>query len=605
MHHFETSPFSTSTTSESTAELLSDSISVATSQDVALNFATPADTSSTAIDEEMPMSPVSIGFESLSNFGIAGDLYENILPVPDPNLWAVDLSSDTGIVSTVPQPESPTATVAQLDLERRHSVATIPPAQHFSGEPTLTISPSTDTSTYLISNWFNQVCTVWSGFDSNTNLNRTLAIDLWQNSPLVFSSLRGMSAAFLSTRLPQMRRTARKIMQDAVEAIQSEVKIVKSRPQLDTIPTGLLFSLFCVGTTLCWIDANQLGSPFVKEARIILRRLDRQFLSCYKKDLELLSFFNKSLAYCEMLLAAVDDDYPVSTVPMGPCELERDTSADADKKSIDGTLHPWTGISTLTSRLFTQSLRLCRAFRHNVRKPTCNGRDLESALQEIQQAQVLEAQLLKLEFPSLLRLDSTGDEHTPSDHLTRVAEAYKIASLLHLYETFPDLATARLTTTNMSNLSNDRPALWEEWITPLTLRLVKILELIPVSSGSRVIQPLLYISASTGLRYDTATLMDVLDPSRLFNEPTNPRSPPDTGMSSDSISDMALEISNARHFVMSRLGVMENSLPPRPVVTAKQLVTAIWDAYDGEMPGSTTVHWIDVMEDQNLRSLFG
>ena len=41
-----------------------------------------------------------------------------------------------------------------------------------------------------------------------------------------------------------------------------------------------------------------------------------------------------------------------------------------------------------------------------------------------------------------------------------------------------------------------------EWITPLNLKLIEILRHIPPDSGSRVIQPLLYICASTGLRYD-------------------------------------------------------------------------------------------------------
>ena len=195
--------------------------------------------------------------------------------------------------------------------------------------------------------------------------------------------------------------------------------------------------------------------------------------------------------------------------------------------------------------------------------------------------------------------------------LAQVAEAYKLAALLQLYQTFPDLVALRLPTDSVH--ANSRHIPWEEWIIPLSLRLVNVLEHIPPNSGTRCIQPLLYITASTGLRYDTTTMLDIstssfdaaIGSSSFQTDPFSMdmlgTSPPPANL----ISRMSLDISNARHFITSRLNMLESSLPPKPVMMAKELIKAIWDAYDGEAPGSASVHWVDVMEDNNLRSMFG
>ncbi|KAF7563631.1 hypothetical protein G7046_g457 [Stylonectria norvegica] len=511
---------------------------------------------------------------------------------------------------------------APLNLEQDTAASTLISTEQFTQMPILTRTPVMDTSSLLISNWFEQVCPAWSGFDSGTNLNRRLAIELWHDSQSVFSSLQSMSSAFLSTRLPHMRAPALRFMQIATVSIQAEVKAIKSRVHLDTMPTGLLFSLFCLGTTVCWIDANQLGLPFFREAKLLLNRLNRQFRSFYKKDLEILSYFNKSLTYCEMLLAVVSDEgESLSEESENPLAHRPRPSIERHGKPVDRSPHPWTGISTLTSHLFAQSIRVCRNFRRNLRKRRMGQADLQTALGEIQEAQRLEEQLLELEFPSVRQLNDTGDHRTPWLHLARVAEAYQLASLLQLYQTFPDLVSLRLPLSSGSLNGRDIP--WEEWIIPLSLRLVKVLEHIPPHSGSRVIQPLLYISASTGLRYDmttcpTSDISSYLDlgtiglQTHLFSDEPNFTENADflqgtnvSAQTTDSISPMSLDISNARHFIMGRLGMFENSLPPKPVIVARQLIRAIWDAYDSEVPGANAVHWVDVMEDNNLRSMFG
>jgi hypothetical protein len=521
----------------------------------------------------------------------------------DDNTWTTSpcTDSDTDIFarssSIVENCDVPDMTISNVEVTSQALTPSLE-SQYYEATP-LTVGLITDTSSLLISNWFEQVCTLWSGFDSDSNLNRKLALELCTSSQSVFSSLQSMSAGFLSTRLPHMKQSAMYFLQAATGSVLSEAQDILQNPSAENMPAGALFSLFCLGTTVCWVDARQLGLPFFRSARKILDRLNRRVETLSAKDLELLSFFNRSLTYCEMLLAVVhQDDIDTST------HTQNDGAMQLAERYMDDSPHPWTGISPLSSQLFAQSIRLCRSFRRNLKLPKETGRDFQRALEEIQEAQRLEEKLLGLEFPSSLSVANTGDYRTPSLHLAQVAEAYKLAALLQLYQTFPDLVALRLPTDSVH--ANSRHIPWEEWIIPLSLRLVNVLELIPPNSGTRVIQPLLYITASTGLRYDTTTMLDISTfPSEAdfasSSFGSDPFAPPPTNL----ISRMSLDISNARHFITGRLSMLESSLPPKPVVMAKELIKAIWDAYDNEPPGVTAVHWVDVMEDKNLRSMFG
>ncbi|CAK7222747.1 hypothetical protein SCUCBS95973_004950 [Sporothrix curviconia] len=346
-----------------------------------------------------------------------------------------------------------------------------------------------------------------------------------------------MSAAFLASRDPNVRQPALRLMRRAADYAQVELGMMRmavhpseNRNGSMALPTGLLFSLFGLGTTVCWVDARSLGLPFFRETRRLLARLNRQQrISPGAVDAERLEFFNKCMTYCDMLLSVVHDDVV------------------ADK--------------CLEEQLLDAEIEV----------PTVPDPDAPNSLRS---------------------LGDTGDSRTPPSHLALIAEAYRLSSLLVLYETFPSLGFLRLPGRAptegggcLSNAVSDAfslslagsPAvLWQEWITPLSLHLLQVLERIPPTSGSRVIQPLLYICASTGLRQPDMTVEAEL-----------------------------AKVSQGRNFIMQRLTILESSLPPTPVRVAKELVRAIWRAHDATPPGTTPVHWINVMEVNDLRSMFG
>ena len=486
---------------------------------------------------------------------------------------------------------------------------------------------SPDSVLNLISNWFEMVCPAWSGFDSQVNTNQKIASDLWHTSAAVFNSLQSMSASFLSARSPQMRRPALELLNTATMCIQGEVDAINKKDRLDSLPTGVLFSLFCLGTTLCWLDVGRTGAPFLLQAKRLLRRATNHLaISPSKKYREELAFFNKSAVYWEMIVSVVEEmdlggnDESILR-PSHQSEMPLSLADDLIHASgADALAHPWTGISELTSRLFTRSVNLCRRYRRRITKPTGRASSLKTAMKEIEEAQKVEEQLLQLDFSSIVQTSSMeaeddGPIHTPRAHLAYTAEAYQLAALLQLYVTFPDLVSLRLP--GEIDCMKDEDVPWDKWIIPLTLRLTKVLEQIPPDPGSRVVQPLLYICASIGLRvcpsqpycpspnFDSISLdalFDLINRLEARSGSVSWNKQPAKDMDQ---TQLVSEVLNARDFVRGRLSQLENTLQPKPIQVARELVHAIWAAYDEEGPGSTTVHWLDVMEKNNLRSLFG
>ncbi|KAF5601949.1 transcriptional regulatory [Fusarium subglutinans] len=455
-------------------------------------------------------------------------------------------------------------------------LALFPVQQNFS---TLFVPPPiTDLSTQLVEYWFRDICSLWSQYDSPTNSNRMLATTLWSTSEAVSTSLQSMSSAYLSSKMPHMKKTSIAMMKNATDVIEAELRVVKSSPNLDTVPMGLIYGLFCIGTSICWLNATQLDT--------------NPYITYEAEEVEDISA----------------DEYPTA-LPTEPV--------------VDDMPHPWTGVSNTVSRLLTQTLRLCRNYRYHVKHPgPFATRDHATALNMIEEAKTLEEKLLGLDFESAPANTETGDQKTPCRHLVNVAEAYRLAGLIHIYQTFPELVLLRLP----DNLSGpaDAHIPWEECITPLSLRLTKLIEQLPADSGSKMTQPLLCITASTGLRFEPSDTASSPETQAPLATPT----PFDLGstehcglsdyigqliqadedierLSTTTATESRMKIVEARCFIVRRLDALEALLPPRPIVVAKTLVQTIWNEYDKEKSGAASVHWIDVMEENNLRSLFG
>jgi len=478
---------------------------------------------------------------------------------------------------------------------------------------------NSDSSMRLLKCWFDEVCPAWSSFDSRSNMNRKIAEDLWQSSPPVFNALQSMSASFLSARLPQMRHSAMSLLKSATLSVQAEIQELNEKNVLDEMPTGIIFALVCLGTTICWLDTRRVGWPFLQEAKSLLRWSSQQQFSA---DADKLDFLNKSLTYWDMLISFIYDPEPgadthqVSALPSSYQKFG--LLHTYSQSSYEAEPHPWTGVSLLSTTLLARSIRLCRLYRHRTNEPNL---DSHPTTPEIEQAKELEVELLQLQFSPRPSLNDTGDQRTPATHLLHVAEGYQLASLLQLYIQFPALLMPHSQLVPRDPREQEITMLWQRRITPLTLRLIEVLEQIPSESGSCVIQPLLYICAATGLRYTPALPVDtesesisgasqvkprpmesILDYLDLLKDPLEGDKQLDDPLF---VSQVAVDVSKGRAFILRRLSVFKECLHPGPIEVAERFTKELWAAYDEAPRWSMDFCWISLMEKKDLRTLFG
>lgn len=463
------------------------------------------------------------------------------------------------------------------------------------------VQPVVDIQTFLIEHWFKSVCPSWCALDSQTNPYRRLTAALWNKSGPVFYALQAISAASLVDRLPHvMQDTARRAPRKAAEAIQRELVAFSTGFQ-PKFPTELLLSLFCMSSSMCWMESHQLGQEFVRQARAVLKSLDGWDLDAESQ--ELLTFFNGCLVYEEMLRSVVSDEeidfehmlsWPEPPSPSPP---------------IPAVPHAWTGVSSDVLRLFGKAMALCRRSRTRWR---LNGgtsyRILQGAMKDIEEARKIEEALLPIDIPQPPETSQLQESAIPTQALRYATKVYCLCALLQLYETFPDLAAKRTSTLKDA----DGSAVWQAWVSPLALEAADVLEKLAAGSLS-CLQPILCLCAGSGLRYDSKVPLGSEPHSYLLS--TECTTPPSTTapaaadvdfqLVNAGVSESAIKTSRARHFIMGRLDQLEVTLPPKPIGVAKQLMRAVWSAYDEEIGLPRWTHWLDVMSRTGLQSLFG
>ncbi|OIW35688.1 hypothetical protein CONLIGDRAFT_567836 [Coniochaeta ligniaria NRRL 30616] len=529
---------------------------------------------------------------------------------------ATGISSQRSIPSPTPVPIKPsrsppmlsrsvTSAPPSIGVRRGRSVVRlgqiVPPAPQMARS-------LVDIPSFLIQHWFKSVCGSWSAFDSQANPYRQLSASLWHSSMAVFYALQSMAAASLVEHLPHLKEVCRSAPRLATQAITYELQTFHANSKSPmNFPGALVLSLFCMSSSICWTDSRQFGLQFLKPGRGVLNRLNRVAGYLSVPDRELLNFFNGCLIYEEMLRSIVSND----ATNMENLATWHVSSA----QPISVVPHAWTGVSPDLLRLFGKTMFLCRRSRNRWRQPDTVADKILKETADYQEAAIIEEVLLSTELPELPLVEDPTEEAASRRHLHDAAEAYRLSSLLQLYQTFPSLIARRLP----GQVDANGFVPYSGWLSPLALHITNILRSIPPSSSMRCLQPLLCLCAGTGLRYDN------VDP--LMRSQTNPfmasaaqpagglgfeplgTTPPNEcglpGLSSSVIGENDLEIANARRFLMERLSRLEQNLPPKPIQVEKQLLKSIWDTYDAETDGTCTTHWLDVMVNNELESVFG
>ncbi|KAI0155719.1 fungal-specific transcription factor domain-containing protein [Pestalotiopsis sp. NC0098] len=458
--------------------------------------------------------------------------------------------------------------------------------------------------TFLVQHWFGSVCRYWSAFDSESNPLRLVAGSLWGSSQVVFYSLQSMSAATLAETMPDCKEITNSAPSLAVQAISEELTELYTSEDTDLrFPCGLVLGLFCMGSSTCWDDPKKTGSHFYRQASKLMRYFQLRSDLLSDEDRQLLDFFGGCMKYEEMVRnVAGEPDAPPKRVSGG----------ENHRREISIRPHAWTGVSPDILGLFGEAILLCRQECARRRGQTNMTREsLREALAAIDEAQALEEALLAVEPACLQPDDPECAGATRWAHLRDSTEGYRVASLLQLYQTFPDLVARRIP----EQVGSDGLVPNSSWLVPLALYLMAILERTPPSSDLRCIQPLLYLSAGSCLSYDDLSATSSHtgsrgDGSAMLAPDSTPQYlasvfPTTCFVQDETSKPPHLDVRSARKLITERLEQLEQVLPPKPIRVAQQLMKATWEVFDGEICAQRKTHWLDVMTSTSLTTLFG
>ena len=464
--------------------------------------------------------------------------------------------------------------------------------------------------TMLVEFYFNYVCQIFSSFDGTLNPFRSTVGRLWDGSAPIYYAIQSMAAAYLANHFPRMTPVGFQMQRETYKCLYQVQQ--GTHGQAENLDKTLL-TVLLVGQTTAWHDPKDLGLVHLKTAkRLNRRRLEQQGVGVGTREQHQNEFFEQCILYWDMLAGFVEDDleeYGFAGMPileLAPSSKEMSSSpSSTDKEKVFP--HPWTGVAPRVQKLFAQVGRLIRSYRKTTAQDSASldflsldfAFDMElpggSGAEAIEKAQSLEEELLSFEPLSASSLVDAGDENTPVHHYILLAEAYRCASLIELYRVFPSILVRRFpvadttfaSSSSDSNIFNFLPIKTslppEDFLLSLALHTVSILEKLPLSSGTRCLQPIVLIVAGSELRFDP---LSTLNPSTsIFN----------------SITNREVDIATARRFVTTRLQDFCNSLPAKPVKKALALVEETWARLDA----GQECFWMDVMQEMGLETIFG
>jgi len=468
--------------------------------------------------------------------------------------------------------------------------------------------------TMLVEYYFNYVCQIFSSFDGTLNPFRSTIGKLWDGSAPIYFAIQSMAAAYLANHFPRMTPVGVQMQRETYRCLFQMQQ--GTQGQAENLDKTLL-TVLLVGQTTAWHDPKDLGLVHLKTAkRLNRRRLEQQGEGVGTRERRQNEFFQQCILYWDMLAGFVEDD--VEEFGLGdvafpeprssPNHEEASSSNDNNERVFP---HPWTGVAPKVQKLFAEVGRLIRRYRKATTQATSSldflsldfifDIDSPSSTEAITKAQSLEEELLSFETPPVSSLVDAGDENTPVQHYILLAEAYRCAALLQLYRVFPSILLRRvpLADTHFSNAETDTNLFPfpiptslppEEFLLSLALHTISLLEQLPLSSGTRCLQPIIFLVAGSELHFPSS--FSLYYPNSTQSSPSIP----------NSITNREIDIATARRFVLSRLGEFCNCLPGKPVKRALRVVEEMWARGDAGVEG---VFWMDVMGEMGMETIFG
>ncbi|SMY21081.1 unnamed protein product [Zymoseptoria tritici ST99CH_1A5] len=432
-------------------------------------------------------------------------------------------------------------------------------------------------STELISYYFKEVPRVYSMFDSMKNPFRSAVSELFGHSLIVNLAAQSMAAGFLVEVHPRFAKIGRNLRREAMELIKKE----------DSTDYKALLALSMFGPTGNWLDASDLGVEFYNMARDRIEAIRSSDTVMVANDNNF-KFFDEGLVFWECILAYVVDGDLIR--PAQPSlEIQHPNI------SMKRAAHPWTGVAREMVQTVADIGRLVRAHRSRLRKQTFVTQVcLDQLGHDLLVAKEFEKRILAYQLPDEESILDLEDEATPIHHLITMAEVNRYAGLLQLYRVFPDLLTDRLAaedgamdhwtgSTNTGLPANGTRN--SQWLTAFAIEALRLLESVPIESGTRDFHPFMLVLCSSELTCTSMNELSASNPSESHDEELN---------------ETFIEVSMVRKFVLDRLTTCLSLLPPTPIRVCIDIVKETWKRIDA---GQKDVYWLDVMMERGWETI--
>ncbi|CAG7977208.1 hypothetical protein PENNAL_c0050G08963 [Penicillium nalgiovense] len=451
----------------------------------------------------------------------------------------------------------------------------------------------------LVQYYFHTVCNQWSSFDCPLNPFRTIISRLWSRNAAIYFAIQSMSAASLANDFPTMRAIGIQTQQQAIACLNNSVQ----KGSTQTKDDEYFLALLMIGSTTAWHDASDLGLPYLRAAQDHLLRQEHQYKNADSVLAEQHPLFKQCLLWWNLLAAFVTEESPILDVENSIENSETDLSV----YLVDGQVlpHPWTGSLRYSLSLLYRTARVIRAARTSHRRmpealdPTLI--DLTSMAEELelrQKAEDLEDKILFTGFSFYCGPVDIGDSNTPPSHFLTLAEIYRCTALLQIYHVFPEILEERLQSNQAADDESPIPALFlvlfpmaAEWSScsvedarhTLALHIVSLLEQLPSTSGTKVMQPVVLACISSDLVFSSGSVLGAIE------------------NAIPSLNTLDVDIAQARRKVKMRLSELTIILPKLPMQRIYNVVHETWDRADSGLEE----FWLDVMLDLNLETIMG
>lgn len=253
--------------------------------------------------------------------------------------------------------------------------------------------------------------------------------------------------------------------------------------------------------------------------------------------------------------------------------------------------NPWTGIST---PLFIHLARSATIVRRKRRLVSVRGRGSDVDLELTRSARELYELVLAHRHPSTTSVDDTQDANTPIAHLFVIDTIFRLVIILELIQNFPEVVT------------NDHTLLKAQPVgVDLAIAILNMVSELPESSGTNVMLSVPLLVAGSALQTTQSITRNIHHHYDL---------------NSTSFDALCGEIAALKHCpatlrmwrgqVAWRLEQLYHRVGLAPVKRVSAILEVVWHRADeasefGTFSSDTLVHWMDVMTEEKLETLFG